>query len=145
VIEALLTVTLLLVSETKTYVRPHEALAYELVSRVEPDLPVSEALEQEVVDLPDPDSLVRCNCYLRAMQHYPNLPRTKDLLPNTTNAQVGSIALFRYKTLRHYAYIKDIVAGGFIVDECNYKRCQCGERFISYDDPNFEGYWHPDS
>lgn len=144
-IEALLTVTLLLVSETKTYVRPNEALAYELVSRVEPDLPVSEALQQEVVDLPDPDTLVRYNCYLRLKQHFPDLPMTKDLRPNMTNAQEGVAVLMTYPSgLRHYAYLKKIVEGGYVIDECNYKRGVCGERTISRDDVAIDGFWNPE-
>lgn len=141
-IEALLTVTLLLVSETKTYVRPLTAeAAYYPVEA--PILPVEASLPSEpTIDL---DTVERCNCWLYLRNQYfgEKMPFTKDIKENTTNAEVGAIAVFQYKTLRHYAYVKDIVSGGFIVAETNFKRCEYGERLVSWDDPAFLWFHNP--
>jgi hypothetical protein len=147
VIEALLSVTLLLVSETTTYVRPHTAEA--LYAPVTPEMAVSEALQEESVVLPDPDTLVAYNCFLRLRQHIPDLPRSKDIKPNMTNAQEGVAVLLTYhrgtpKEIKHYAYLKKIVEGGYVLDECNYSKGICGERTISRVDPALDGFWNPE-
>jgi hypothetical protein len=147
VIEALLSVTLLLVSETHVYIRPETAYAAEppVKQAVEaPELPEDAIIPTDALDTAL-DTQVRCNCVLRVRQHHPSFPRIADLTYNSPNAQEGAVIILQYKTLKHYAYIEKILQNGYWVDECNYKRCQCGKRFIEKHDPRIVGFWNPEA
>lgn len=88
-----------------------------------------------------------CNCYLYVKQHYPDLPLTKDLVPNF-KPRVGRVALFRYGALNHYAIEGQVIEGeGFYIEsENNYSHCKTTYgRFVRFDDPSYLGTWWSDS
>ena len=91
---------------------------------------------QEVLDV------VKCSCVkgVRSFGAYiPYGTNAVDIKPNTTVA-VGTIAIFKYTTTHHIAYVKSIEEKGFLIQETNFKECQYGERFIKWNDPYLEGF-----
>lgn len=111
--------------------------------------PLEPRKDETVIEKPcNEDTEVRCNCYLFVKTKYPDIPRTKDLRANMTNAQEGVVVLFTYKRgqpdeVRHYAILDTILAGGFLVSECNFGGDFCGQRFIRYGDVAVDGYFNP--
>lgn len=133
VFQSLLTLVLILSSETVTYTRVAEAHYVPVVA--------SPAAPTEATECTDDQ--IRCNCYLFVKTLIPDLPRTKDIYPNSP-PKIGAVALFTYPNgLRHYAYIIGLGGSFFRVQECNHREGVCGEREVSYDDPRIDGYyWH---
>lgn len=107
------------------------ALIPTYVPTVETELPV----KQQIIDE------VACNCYLAVKQRIPNLPLTKNLIPNSEVA-VGSVAIFKYPSgLMHYAYVESFGTEVFKVSESNYLPCQRGERLVNLNDKSLLGFY----
>lgn len=83
---------------------------------------------------------VVCNCYALVKTRILDLPATKDLIPNS-KIKVGSVALFNYEGIKHYAYVEEIYADSFKIDESNYKPCLRTNRIVQIDDPRLIGFW----
>lgn len=141
-IEALLTVTLLLVSETTTYVRPHTAEA--LYAPVTPEMAVSEALQEGSVVLPDAPKK-SCSCVTFARKYIPNLPRVITASEYEPNAPptIGGAVIMDYDGVGHIAVITGFPGGNLAIIEANYKKCEVTERVISFDDEHIIGYYVP--
>lgn len=88
------------------------------------------------------DEWVVCNCYLLVKTKIPELPKTADIVVSNL-AKDGSVAVFDYRGLRHYAYITKLGTDSFEVIEANFERCKLSKRTISRDDPALLGYWSP--
>ena len=84
-----------------------------------------------------------CNCYSYVKLRIPNLPATKDLIPNSP-PRVGSVALFDYHGKKHYVFVETLGSHTFSFPEANFEPCLVSRRSASYDDPFLVGYWHPE-
>lgn len=94
--------------------------------------------------VPD-DSLPICNCYLEVKKFVPNLPRTKDLKPNSP-ARPGAVAIYNYNGIPHYAYVLEVYNVGtysHLEKGSNLKRCKLYTRVVDEEDSHLVGYWFP--
>lgn len=82
---------------------------------------------------------VPANCYLY-VSLFLKLPKMAQIVPNST-PQVGAVAVFQYKNLKHIAIITKLESDGFWVKEANYIPAMIGERFVKWNDPSLEGFW----
>lgn len=102
-------------------------------------------LDWNQIKLAPAPSGVECNCYAFVAQTH-DLPWMAEIQPNTTPS-VGAVAIFIYSEkgtgmpVKHIAIIVAVKETGFVIKECNFHRCHCGERFISYSDPHIVGFW----
>ncbi len=86
---------------------------------------------------------VVCNCYAYLKVKYlPNLPKMADITPNS-GADVGKVAVLTYGDVKHVGYITKLDAGGFWINDANFKPCDVQTHFIKWDDPHLRGYWEP--
>lgn len=98
-----------------------------------PTVPVAKS---EVIDE------VECNCWQYVKRRVPNLPNTKDIVPNVGFPVIGSTVIQKFKSgLMHYAIVEEIKDKSFIVSESNFHHCKYDTREISTDDPNIVGYF----
>jgi len=86
---------------------------------------------------------VSCNCYSLVKTRIP-LPKMASIVPNSP-AQVGGVAIFNYRGVKHIAYIEKITSAGYHVLEANKTKCLIGRRVVSFTDPNLTGFWFVES
>jgi hypothetical protein len=106
-----------------------------------PAVVVSTSTQEFVPD----DGLPICNCYLEVKKFIPNLPRTKDLIPNSP-ARAGAVAIYNYHGTPHYALVLDVYHDGtysHLERGSNLKRCQFYTRVVNEDNQYLVGYWYP--
>ncbi len=90
------------------------------------------------------DSLPICNCYLEVKKYIPDLPRTKELTPNSP-ARPGAVAIYNYNGTPHYALVLDVYHDGtyrHLERGSNLKRCEFYERVVDEENPYLVGYWY---
>lgn len=82
-----------------------------------------------------------CNCYAFASV------LTDITSPVTRNSAptVGSIAIFDYKGVPHYAVVVELKLDGFMIREANYEPCKTGTRLVKWNDPAIVGFYSPTS
>ena len=83
-----------------------------------------------------------CNCYSLIKTKIKNLPKMKDIVPNST-PKMGSVMISYYKGQKHLSYVKRVANGNIELQEANYKPCLIAPRVIDADDPHIRGYWYP--
>ena len=82
-----------------------------------------------------------CNCYSLVSTKV-KLPRMAQIHPNSSG-KVGSVAIFYYGKVKHIAYVTEVSAAGFTVQEANKTRCHIGSRFVKWTDPSLAGFYNP--
>jgi hypothetical protein len=104
--------------------------------------PVTVQVQEEV-----PDSTY-CSCVSTAISMGANIP-LKDasrFIPNSP-PRVGAVALFYYPNSKpeyqyHIGYVAVVGTDSFLLKEGNYKKCEYGERWVSFTDPRLRGFYY---
>jgi hypothetical protein len=83
-----------------------------------------------------------CNCYSLVKTRVRGLPKQAALKPSGP-VHIGSVAIFNYNGVKHFAYVKRLGADSFTVFEANYEPCLIAERTVSYKDAHLIGFYSP--
>lgn len=83
---------------------------------------------------------VVCNCWALVKTLIPNLPMTKDIIPNINKPVVGSVLIAQYGALRHYAIVEKVEGDTFTIYESNFHPCLTGNRTLNINDPHIIGF-----
>ena len=81
-----------------------------------------------------------CNCYSLVKTRVNNLPRMKDITPNSTLGR-GVVAILDYSGTKHVAVVESVDSDSFVVFEANYTPCMIGRRTVRKDDPQIVGFY----
>lgn len=93
------------------------------------------------------DKYTVCNCWAYLSTQIKNLPRMKDITPNST-PKIGAVAIFLYKdkqtgeTVKHVALVAELSDTSFVVKETNFTHCLYDKRVIDKNDPHLVGFWN---
>lgn len=88
------------------------------------------------------DEWVAANCYLFVKTKIPSLPLQSEIVPNS-DPHRGTVAVFKYGTLDHLAYVTSVEDDGVWVMEANYQPGLIAPRFVEFTDQHLLGFWSP--